>query len=1119
MGFIALANSFWSFVIGAAISMGASYLFRKKLKNASPTYGEQMSTIVSSSAVIPLIYGEVKTAGNLIYSRLSNDKKIVYKLISFEEGEVQEIYGVTANDLLINAEPAIKISNRLYPSASVSVTKTGSKDETTVTISLNTPASISTITLNKSYVIFNGEVYSEYSISAISRLLHSYPLYVLGWIVKDVISCSNPPKDFVTMSATPCYNTFVGIQIDKGYKDTEINLNKYLGDGVQLIDSRVLGDTQEDKAKTVGGLRNDVYVALDAKASNELSGDFNLTAIIKGKKIKVYSSKYAWTVQWSNNPIWIILDFLTSPNGVGIKNIEEQIDIDSFIEAAAYCDELVTYSTGYTEKRFTLNLILDEKKSRLDWLLDMMMSCRAYPVFQNGKLAVMIEKPQDVVQVFDADDISNVELWWLPMEEIADVVHLTYIDPEYDWTKVIASATATKPLRDFPNIAEQDILGVTSFHQASCLSWFYLNQSTTATQFIKFSTNKRALCRSIGDVIEVIEPVMEMKEAGRSGKRYRIVSLAEAQDNKIEITAREYNENLFSNTLGSALPTVNLSNLPNPFRTPPEIQSVKSINQYYYVLNKAIVSYVDIEVVMPEYSFPFKLIIYKRKVGEQWEFVTYSNSSTFSVDVDANYTYEFLIKVENHRGITSNGFLVDPIYILGKNSPPKIVTNFKINQVVGGVTLTWDASNEPDVFVYNLYKGNSAEETDLIISNYSGTSYFYPLTAGYYIFHIRAVDTVGNLSAAITAEITINPPKQVEEFNVIQNGSTLDFYWKANSGEVVGYEIREGDNWEYGNVIGSTMGSYMKLTFAPPGYKTFWIKAKSTYGVYSEQASFTTLIINLPQNLNSIQKISAHSDWNAGSKFNMHINSNGLQLDNLAVYGEYTQLVTLPKMQTARNWADYLVVAVGGELPSWGDAGFNWDSDKAHSPWLDVTGDRNFNMYSRIAPYVGIDTGKYIESFPMNNSLTGDLGTLPVISAGAGDYQESRYGKGLFIDDTTYVKWDVDIPSIFSTSFTIKVVGGIPSDAIYMTLKGAGNSLHVGYDSTNKVFYLVDELRNRIELPLEFSNNDYITIAISQGASVRRIIGRSLSVNKKIMTEDNLTPNGSFTSLSMYGTI
>ena len=104
MSHVAASTFGWIGIGIALVSMFVSLRQQKKLSNkkASYTYGEgALTTNVSTTDPVPIIYGTVKTAGNMIYSRLSDDKKVLYKLVSVADGKItafnQDLFNSLSN--------------------------------------------------------------------------------------------------------------------------------------------------------------------------------------------------------------------------------------------------------------------------------------------------------------------------------------------------------------------------------------------------------------------------------------------------------------------------------------------------------------------------------------------------------------------------------------------------------------------------------------------------------------------------------------------------------------------------------------------------------------------------------------------------------------------------------------------------------------------------------------------------------------------------------------------------------------------------------------------------------------------------------------------------------------
>ena len=100
-----------------------------------------------------------------------------------------------------------------------------------------------------------------------------------------------------------------------------ISVNRYYGTNDQTVDAIVGGANQSERAEKVGSLKNVAYLAISVPRSQKIDMNYNLTAIVKGRKIRVYSNKYEYEVKYSENPAWCLFDFLTCYNGLGLSLI------------------------------------------------------------------------------------------------------------------------------------------------------------------------------------------------------------------------------------------------------------------------------------------------------------------------------------------------------------------------------------------------------------------------------------------------------------------------------------------------------------------------------------------------------------------------------------------------------------------------------------------------------------------------------------------------------------------------------------------------------------------------------------------------------------------------------
>lgn len=87
--------------------------------------------------------------------------------------------------------------------------------------------------------------------------------------------------------------------------------------------------------------------------------------LVRGPKIRTYSDPNTWTLTGdpgNRNPVWILMDLLVR-SGWNYADL----DIQSFIDAALYCDELVTYTNAEgvesTHPRYSCSIAIQDRRS------------------------------------------------------------------------------------------------------------------------------------------------------------------------------------------------------------------------------------------------------------------------------------------------------------------------------------------------------------------------------------------------------------------------------------------------------------------------------------------------------------------------------------------------------------------------------------------------------------------------------------------------------------------------------------------------------------------------------------------------------------------------------------
>lgn len=559
---------------------------------------------------------------------------------------------------------------------------------------------------------------------------------------------------------------------------TGCNYSAYLGNGTQDIDSRVTGSTQAAKAALVGGLKNTAYIALTVTASNKVANNYcNVTADITGKEIKVYTNTSTFTTKYSNNPAWCIYDFLTCVSGCNMP--ESDLDLQSFIDTAAYCDAKVGTET---DPRFSLNLILDQRKSRRAWLNQMILTCRAGLVYNaNQKLSLVIEGNADPVQDFTPDNIlAGSECFWTtPKEKRCDIFKLRYIYPTDQCARVFAVAESDSFLSNPPIIQEIQAFGVTNFNQASRLAWYYLNQGNNCNKLVSFVTTQVGLDRMVGDVITLTSTIL-----GYVKKKMRIVQMAQAQEGQIQIICREYNG------AESAILTTNLTGTNNDLTFSSVIKAVTANNitvKYTdpYANNQALnvtVSGNDINIILATNASgaitttAAQIITAIQASSQASALVTVANA-----DNNNGSGIVTAMAKTNLAGGTVGLYsdtmasVAPEINLINLNDNldiPSDVQSFSCAQSANQVVLVWSQIDNTSV-TYEIRKGSSWLNSEPVAQGLTGSTYTVPnIQKGTHQYWIVARNKYGNYSEnPKSALIIIN---EIPETHSILNENILD---------------------------------------------------------------------------------------------------------------------------------------------------------------------------------------------------------------------------------------------------------------------------------------------------------------------------------------------------------
>lgn len=229
--------------------------------------------------------------------------------------------------------------------------------------------------------------------------------------------------------------------------------------------------------------------------------------------------------------------------------------------------------------------------------------------------------------------------------------------------------------------------------------------------------------------------------------------------------------------------------------------------------------------------------------------VTVEDALTYEILNAAVGTYSFSITAINPLGRRS-GTVSSNYTAIGKSNPPSKVPYFNAVANDQGILLEWTPVADIDLKAYELrlcdYHKQPWDEAKRIgqASSVSTTFTTTALVAGSYMFYIKALDTWDRYSGDPTwATIDIlNPNTPAVTASFAQNNCKLTWASAKTSYPVTVYEVRYGESFEAGAVVGRTSDESISIPAMWTGSRTFWVRASDGAGNKSTAGSVVVTI-------------------------------------------------------------------------------------------------------------------------------------------------------------------------------------------------------------------------------------------------------------------------------------
>lgn len=257
-------------------------------------------------------------------------------------------------------------------------------------------------------------------------------------------------------------------------------------------------------------------------------------ALVKGKL--VYDPR-STTTAWSDNPALCIRDYIMSDYGMRVT--ADEIDSASFIAAANICDETVTASGSVTQKRYTLNGVVDTSKSPREVLQDMLSTCAGMLIYSSGKYKLIVGAFSSPVQTITVDDLrGDVQLSCANEKaNLFNRVSGVFADADklYSATEYPAIASSTFKTQDGGEelTAQLDLNFTTNNLEAQRLAKINLLKSRQGI-VVNISCKPTCLNITAGDVV-----ALTIAQLGWSSKYFRVMEWRLNEDIGVDLVLKE----------------------------------------------------------------------------------------------------------------------------------------------------------------------------------------------------------------------------------------------------------------------------------------------------------------------------------------------------------------------------------------------------------------------------------------------------------------------------------------------------------------------------------------------------------------------------------------------------
>jgi hypothetical protein len=543
---------------------------------------------------------------------------------------------------------------------------------------------------------------------------------------------------------------------------SKIRIIKYTGNQT-TAPALLLAESAQINSTFVGNGLAYLYIRLEFDQDVFPNGIPLFTAMVQGKK--VYDPRTSSTA-FSANAALCVRDYITTSSGLGDASVNDT----TFSASANVCDENITLAVGGTEKRYSMNGVINAEQTPNDILQQMMTCCAGTTFWGQGEWQLKVGYYTPPVKTFTLDDLRGpISLQTRQsMGSIFNSVVGTFNDAAQSYITVdypkLTSATFLAEDNSVDSPIDLALPFTTSAASAQRISKLTLfrgrEQMTLSAEF-----GMAGFEVQVGDIVAFTND-----RYGWTAKEFEVIGWRfyanqDAGDLRVNLELRETSEAAFDWTAEESTIISNNSNLPSPNA----VQTVGiTVTAETRILREKVTSVIKISTSVSVENFIDRIEVEgKLSSSATWLPIGSGPVGIYEWnDVSSDY-YDLRARSISQLGVKSPWTTVSNFQVSGIVTPPEDVSGFSSDLNGGTINLSWTPLGSLDLSYYLVR--HALEESGATFGNATtavpkvsrpATSVAVPSRSGTYM--IKAYDKTGNGSAAYTSIVV--PSAALETF-------------------------------------------------------------------------------------------------------------------------------------------------------------------------------------------------------------------------------------------------------------------------------------------------------------------------------------------------------------------